>query len=114
MVERRWMVRQAVILLAMLSAVACSRRAPGPTECVWFAEMHFGHHFETLAPYPAEKAAFDQLVATCLTLPFDRRVFACAEQSHAPMACLRRIQPELSENRQINAVLRRDWQHEAL
>jgi hypothetical protein len=72
--------------------------------------MTFGHDYETLTPYRSEKAVFDRLVITCLTAPFDRRVFTCADESRAPMSCLRRIQPELFGDRQIDPLLRRDWQ----
>jgi hypothetical protein len=76
--------------------------------------MTFGHDFETLALYRAEKAAFDRLVTTCLTAPFDRQVFVCAKESHAPMACLKRVQPELFGDQDIDLALRRNWHRERL
>lgn len=85
----------AVSAAAALVLVACSRRAPGPDECVAFAEMRFGHDFQTLAASPELKSLFDQLVITCLTASFDRRVFVCSTESRAPMECLRRYEPEL-------------------
>jgi hypothetical protein len=114
MVERHCVIRYGVILIAMLGFLACSRRAPGPAECVRFAEMTFGHDFRSLMPYRTEKAAFDRLVEICLTSPFDRGVFTCTDESHAPMACLRRVQPELDRRVEavLDAVLRRDWQYE--
>lgn len=85
----------AILIAAASSLVACSRRAPGPDECVAFAEVRFGHDFQTIATNPEVKAVFDQLVITCLTASFDRRVFVCTSESHAPMECLRRYEPEL-------------------
>jgi hypothetical protein len=62
---------------------------------VSFAELTFGVDFRTLAVHPGYKAVFDRLVTTCLTAPFERRVFVCTAESRAPIDCLRRFQPEL-------------------
>jgi hypothetical protein len=103
---------RSVVTVGIVAAICgtvlgCSRRAPGPEQCVVFAELHFGYEFETLAGYPEQKAQFDRLVETCLTTPFDRRVIECAQQYRAPLDCLRRIQPDLFGNSEMVPLLRR-------
>lgn len=111
--ETRRSVLRGAVLAAVLAAVllqpACVRRAPWPDECVAFAEMTFGYDLETPAAYPVQKEVFDRLVTTCLTAPFDRRVFACAQESRAPMECLRRFQPELFGDTEMVPVLPQNW-----
>ncbi len=101
-----WTIRLG---LATLALSGCSRRAPGPDECVFFAEMTFGHKFEVIVQDSRAKAVFDRLVTTCLTAPFDRRVFVCSRDTHAPMDCLRRFQPDLFSDQGIDFALERDF-----
>lgn len=100
------------IVGALILTVGCVRRAPGPEECVGFAEMTFGYRFETLVKYRQEKAAFDRLVTTCLTAPFDRQVFQCASETRAPMVCLKRVHPELFSDRTVDFAFDRAWPRE--
>lgn len=95
--------------LATFSLSSCSRRAPGPDECVYFAEMTFGHKLEVIVQDSRAKGVFDRLVTTCLTAPFDRRVFVCSRDTHAPMDCLRRFQPDLFSDQGIDFALERDF-----
>lgn len=67
-----------------------------------------GASFQSIAAYPAYKAVFDRLVTTCLTAPFDRRVFVCTAESRAPMDCLRRFQPELFGDHEMVPALPRE------
>lgn len=98
-----------VLALLCLAAIpACSRRAPGPDECVAFAEMTFGAPFQSLVAHPSYRMAFDRLVTTCLTAPFERRVFVCTAESRAPLDCLRRFQPELFGDPEIVPMLPRE------
>jgi hypothetical protein len=110
--NRHWFATRLLwisILVGVLPLLsACSRRAPWPDQCVWFAELTFGHDVETLSRYPAQKAMFDRLVVTCLTAPFEQRVFACTQESRAPMDCLRRVQPELFGDSEMVPPLVRD------
>jgi hypothetical protein len=108
----RWYV--SACAAALLFGTGCQRRAPGPDECVKFAEMTFGHSFESLIDYADEKSAFDKLVNTCLTAPFNRQVFVCADESRAPMACLRRVHPELFSNRDVDFAIKRPRRREVL
>ncbi|HEY5960547.1 MAG TPA: hypothetical protein VIV60_28535 [Polyangiaceae bacterium] len=112
MTEARRLLRGIGVCLLLLLAEGCRRRAPGPEECVRFAEMTFGHEFEVLSEFPEEKAAFDKLVNTCLTAPFSRQVFTCAEESRAPMACLQRVHPELFSNRDVDFAIKRQRRRE--
>lgn len=94
--------------LILCAFPACSRRAPGPDECVAFAEMTFGAPFQSVVAHPSYKLAFDRLVTTCLTAPFERRVFVCTAESRAPLDCLRRFQPELFGDTDMVPLLPRE------
>jgi hypothetical protein len=98
--------------LGMAVWCGCSRRAPSPEQCVQFTEMTFGVQLDDIAMAAGAKATFDRLVVTCLTAPFDRRVFDCAQASHQPMECLRRIQPDLFGDQQFDFALKRDFSRE--
>jgi hypothetical protein len=82
-------------MAASLLVLGCARKAPGPELCVPFTEMLMGATHEEILEYPRAKAKFDAVVVTCLTKPFDPRVFTCAAESRAPLECLRRYEPEL-------------------
>jgi len=59
------------------SALGCARAAPGPDECVAFAEAWLRGR---RAPPPSRleaDGAFDELVRRCLTEPYDRELVAC-------------------------------------
>lgn len=96
----------AIIVLPTMAG--CSRRAPGPDECVAFAEMTFGVPFQSVIAHPAYKQTFDRLVTTCLTAPFERRVFVCTAETRAPLDCLRRFQPELFGDPEMVPLLPRE------
>jgi hypothetical protein len=68
-----------------LIALGCERAAPGPDECVAFAETWLR------ARRPATRleadTAFDELVRRCLTEPYDRDLVACVVGGHNPDRC---------------------------
>lgn len=79
---------------AALWVTGCQRQAPGPDECVAFAEAWMRRH---RAPTRLDAdAAFDELVRTCLTDPYDRELVACVvggdDQEGCRVAYLRRIE----------------------
>lgn len=72
----------------------CQRQAPGPDECVAFAEAWMRRH---RAPTRLDAdAAFDELVRTCLTDPYDRELVACVvggdDQERCRIAYMRRVE----------------------
>jgi hypothetical protein len=71
-------MRQRALLVCLLLA-GCERRAPGPGECVAFADLALGR--------PAPRAAHEELVRQCLTTPFDYEMLACVERTGAYRAC---------------------------
>lgn len=78
----------------VLWAAGCQRQAPGPDECVAFAEAWMRRH---RAPTRLDAdAAFDELVRTCLTSPYDRELVACVvggdDQERCRVAYMRRVE----------------------
>jgi len=78
----------------VLWAAGCQRQAPGPDECVAFAEAWMRRH---RAPTRLDAdAAFDELVRTCLTDPYDRELVACVvggdDQERCRVAYMRRVE----------------------
>ena len=66
-----------VLSSALGGALACARAAPGPDECVAFAEAWLrGRRAPPPSPLEADNA-FDELVRRCLTEPYDRELVAC-------------------------------------
>jgi hypothetical protein len=85
---------QALGVAGGLWAAACQRQAPGPDECVAFAEAWMRRH---RAPTRLDAdAAFDELVRTCLTDPYDRELVACVvggdDQERCRIAYMRRVE----------------------
>jgi hypothetical protein len=82
-----------------LFALGCARAAPGPDECVAFAESWLR------ARRPAVQletdAAFDELVRRCLTEPYDRELVACVvggqNQERCRVAYARRVEARREE-----------------
>jgi hypothetical protein len=67
------MVRRAS--LVALLAIGCERVAPGPDECVAFAQAWL--HARRPASRLEADTAFDELVRRCLTEPYDRELVDC-------------------------------------
>src|SRR5215510_5238533 len=84
----------ALGVAGVLLATGCQRQAPGPDECVAFAEAWMRRH---RAPTRLDAdAAFDELVRTCLTDPYDRELVACVvggdDQERCRIAYMRRVE----------------------
>jgi hypothetical protein len=73
------MVRRAS--LVALLAIGCERVAPGPDECVAFAQAWL--HARRPASRLEADAAFDDLVRHCLTEPYDRELVGCVVGTQA-------------------------------
>ncbi len=91
----------AGVLLGLLLIASCERRAPGPEECVKFAEAALGVREEQVLRSPRLKRAFDELVVKCLTTPYDRELVDCVNGGRRPRQCLhefmlRRAEPSVS------------------
>ena len=79
------LARAAGPLLVGVLALGCRREAPGPEECVAFAEAWLKTHPPTsllLADH-----AFDELVRHCLTEPYDRTLVSCVVDGRSPERC---------------------------
>jgi hypothetical protein len=87
-------VCHALAAAGVLWTAGCQRQAPGPDECVAFAEAWMRRH---RAPTRLDAdAAFDELVRTCLTDPYDRELVACVvggdDQERCRVAYMRRVE----------------------
>jgi hypothetical protein len=72
------------VLLCVL-ALGCNREAPGPEECVAFAEAWLKTHPPT--SLLVADHAFDELVRHCLTEPYDRELVSCVVAGSHPERC---------------------------
>jgi hypothetical protein len=89
---------QALGIAGPLWAAGCERRAPGPDECVAFAEAWVRRH---RAPTRLEAdTAFDELVRTCLTDPYDRELVACVVGGDDQEGCRRDYMRRAEERRE--------------
>lgn len=74
-----------VLLGAIVGLAGCERKAPGPEECVAFAEAWMR------ARKPATRleadTAFDELVRRCLTEPYDRELVTCVVSGEDQERC---------------------------
>jgi hypothetical protein len=77
------MVRRAS--LVALLAIGCERVAPGPDECVAFAQAWL--HARRPASRLEADTAFDELVRRCLTEPYDRELVDCVVRGHNQEGC---------------------------
>jgi hypothetical protein len=72
-------------LSLLLLWLGCARVAPGPDECVAFAESWLRAR---RPPTRLEAdAAFDELVRRCLTEPYDRELVACVVDGQNQERC---------------------------
>jgi hypothetical protein len=71
-------------LLALFSTVSgCQRKAPGPDECLQFAEAFVGMARDDERSTLRVEAEIDEVVQLCLTVPYDRELIACAQSGRA-------------------------------
>ena len=64
-------------LLASATCLGCQRKAPGPEECLQFADVWMRAERPERYSQLAVENAFDQLVVRCLTEPYDRELVSC-------------------------------------
>ena len=69
--------RAAGLLFAFLGSMGCERKAPGPEECLQFADVWMRAERAGRQPRLAVEDAFDELVRRCLTEPYDRELVSC-------------------------------------
>jgi len=92
---------QLGLLLALVSG--CERRAPGPDECLRFAEAWFPRREPVSARKPvAADQDFDEMVRRCLTEPYDRTLVDCVlggnNREGCRIAYLRRAEAQRSDS----------------
>jgi hypothetical protein len=75
------------LIFASSSLVDCERKAPGPTECAWFAEAFIGMARDDERATFREQAAIDEVTQLCLTTPYDRELIACSQSTKRARAC---------------------------
>lgn len=68
----------AAAFAAVVALLAgCERKAPGPDECVLFADAWLRSQRLEHAPQVLSENARDELVVRCLTEPYDRELVSC-------------------------------------
>ena len=77
--------RAAGPMILCVLALGCKREAPGPEECVAFAEAWLKAHPPTSLLIADH--AFDELVRHCLTEPYDRELVSCVVAGSHPERC---------------------------
>jgi hypothetical protein len=88
-------VRRFAFSVIGLLLLGCGRKAPSPETCVAFTELLLNtSHEQLLQDHPEYKARFDLIVVTCLTEPFDERVFKCTAETSRPYPCLESYGPK--------------------
>ncbi len=95
--SKEYLLLLLLLLLLGAAALGCSRRAPGPEECVRFTELALGVSHEQAVAHPILSNQYQNLVVLCLTTPLDRAVIACAEETRAPRDCIQRLDPGFLE-----------------
>jgi hypothetical protein len=83
--DPRWLLRVAGPVWIAASSLGCERKAPGPDECVAFAEAWMRAR-RPATPLDADNA-FDELVRRCLTEPYDRELVACVVEGQNQDRC---------------------------
>jgi len=72
---------------ALGGGLACQRKAPGPDECLAFAKIWLQQRkFESVLAQAPDRA-FDELVLSCLTEPYDRTLVECVISRQRPERC---------------------------
>nr|PZN27390.1 MAG: hypothetical protein DIU78_05230 [Pseudomonadota bacterium] len=79
---------RAPLTLAILGSLcACERKAPGPKECLQFANRVTGVTHPAQLEIPAVREQVDDLTRRCLTTPYDRELLRCFEVTGRFHAC---------------------------
>lgn len=73
----RRVARVAGLVLGLAGCVGCEREAPGPEECLQFADTWLRAEGPDRRSRLMLENAFDELVLRCLTEPFDRELVGC-------------------------------------
>lgn len=81
--------RLSTLLLgaALFALTGCERRAPGPDQCVAFAERALGVRWEQARRFPRQREVFEALVIECLVEPYDRELLDCVRVRGTTRAC---------------------------
>jgi hypothetical protein len=80
--------RLGVFAAALALTSACERKAPGPAECVQFAQTVSGISETGTRAASQVQRDLDELTERCLTTPYDRELLACVETTRATRGCL--------------------------
>jgi hypothetical protein len=90
-------------------AAGCQRKAPGPLECERAALILTGVSDRRMLRDPEIKDIVDERTVECLTVPYDRALLDCFEQTGATKACVLAFQ--MRHHMQMPARRRRSLPH---
>jgi hypothetical protein len=77
----------AGLVCAGASLLGCDRKAPGPAECLAYAEAFVGISREDERINPDLESKIDAVTQLCLTTPYDRALIACAQSTQRARDC---------------------------
>jgi hypothetical protein len=80
-------VKQWALLLALLLALGCQRKLPGPLECRTLAYWMFGVRTEQDLADRRVRAKVDEQIHECLVTPYDAELVRCLEQGVRARVC---------------------------
>jgi hypothetical protein len=84
--------RRVALFFSITLAVACERKAPGPTECRAFALAVYGLSAEEELARGARRNLslrdeVDGLTRECLVVPYDRELLRCLSETGRSRTC---------------------------
>jgi hypothetical protein len=74
-------------LTSSLLMLSCERKAPGPAECLRFAEEAVSMSADNPLVQSRAEQEVDEETRRCLTTPYDRALLACVERTRQGRAC---------------------------
>ena len=80
--------RSLSLALVGLALLSCERKAPGPEECLRFAETVVGISRDDPRITERLQASIDEETRTCLTRPYDRALIACVQSTGRAHSCI--------------------------
>ena len=85
------------LLVCLVLAASCQRKAPGPSECREFARKALGIRNQGVLNDPRVRARYDQLTDACLTTPYDRQLVRCVAELGPNQQCFVAFQKRQEE-----------------
>ena len=86
------MLRYVALFLLCSCLFGCRRRAPGPEECVQFAQRASGMIQQPRQRAIVVRERFEELTRRCLTTPYDYEMLNCFNHTGQVQYCAREFE----------------------